>query len=307
MENEGEDQKVDAATVSDIEGAVNQTIDTIEKERAASKPDPEKNLKDETPSGKDQSGDDKGGKAPDGEKGKDGEGEGNPPEVADALVERAVKAGMSISDARSFQTAEALERMCGMLETRKPGAEAGAGKGEEEGKPEDDPLDAIPDLDPEKYDENVVAGFKAMKDIIRKQQTALNAGSKTGEMTWFDSQVAALGESFAEALGAGETSKLDPNSSEAGTRAQLKEKMDVLLAGYKAAGKEVSKDVAFKEAVSVVLGDVQSKSEAALKSKDLADRRRKHIARPSGAKVTPTADPLSEVADIVNTKYFGKK
>jgi len=300
-------------TTDEIDGAVNAVVEQVEKDRAervakenAGKPASE--AKKDLPPPEDQDGDDgKGEKPPDGKDKGEKAGEVEPEAVPDALIERAVKAGMSISDAKSFQKADALERFCAMLEKRDGGD---ADKKKDEGKEADDPLAAIPDLDPEKYDEAVVAGFKGMKDIIRKQQEVINGlhgDGKSRDAAWFDSKVAALGEAFVEAVGNGDRSKLDPNGPQAKKLAELESKVKVLSAGYKADGKDVSRETVFNEAVAIVLGDVQAKAEAALKSGELEKRKRQHIARPSGAGMKPTTNVYDDVAAKLDQKYFGKK
>ena len=301
----------------EIEGAVNTTVAQIEKEREERS---EKSGKGKTdvPPDKVQDGDEGGNTD-----GKEGEGNadegkgGEPEPIADDLIERAVTAGMKISDAKSFKDAKALERVVGVMETRKAG-ESGAKDGDKAGDKggdksggEKDPLDAIPDLDPSVYDEKVVAGFKAMKDIIRAQRDEIKATKGEGEArskaSWFDSQVAALGEAFVEHVGNGDRSKVVAGSPQAGKLATLEEKFGVLEAGYKAAKKDVSRDAVFKEAVSIVLGDVQAKADATIRSKELDSRRRQHISRPSGAKQSPTADPFEDVAAQLDRKFFNKK
>jgi hypothetical protein len=234
--------------------------------------------------------------------------EAQPGSVTDDLVERAVKAGMSIADAKEFQKADALERVCAVLEKRGPaGGEAGDKKDE---KTEDDPFASIPDLDPNEYDEKVVAGFKAMKDIIRKQHEALADMRKTGEtresVSFLDSQIATLGKAYTEAVGAAGV-KLDPASPQAKARVELEGKFNVLSAGYKAAGQDVPKETVFKEAVSLVLGEVKSKADADEKDAALKKRDALKINRPSGADYKPKGDASAETASILDKKFFGKR
>jgi hypothetical protein len=219
---------------------------------------------------------------------------------------------MSIGDARSFQKAEALERMCVMLEKRAEGDGGGAGAGAEGdgGAEKPDPLDAIPDLDPNEYDEKVVAGFKAMKDIIRSQRetiASVQGEGNTRQASWFDGQVAALGKGFVEAVGTGDRAKLDPNGPQAKKLTDLQAKFDVLSAGYKAAGQDMSRESVFQEAVSIVLGDVKAKAESAVKADALGRRRGQHVNRPSGHGNKPTTDAFADVAAVLDAKHFGKK
>lgn len=312
----------------EIEGAVSDVVATIEREQAdrvakstgrpaeeqkpaeEQTPAPEKK---DLPPGEDRPGEKaEGDTPPNGEdEGKDGEGD-EPAQIPDALVERAIKAGMPYADVRSFKKPDALERVIGVLEKKRAATDGGDSAGGEKagGDGEADIVAAIPDLDPDKYDEEVVNGFKAMKDIIRKQQeviTGMRGDGKARDAAWFDSQVAALGEAYVEAVGAGDRSKLASGSPQAAKLAELEGKFNVLAAGYKAAGKDVSRETVFKEAVAVVLGDVAAKAEASLKSAELEKRKKLHINRPSGSRATPRTDAFSDVADTLDRKYFGKK
>lgn len=289
---------------AEIDTAVGDVVATVEKERAE-RADPE--------AGKTNLKQAKVEDAPKAKEEEPAKEEKAPPEsktvaVSDALVERAIKAGMSMADAKEFQKADALERVCAVLEKR---GDAGAAAGDKKDeKAEDDPLSSIPDLDPNEYDEKVVAGFKAMKDLIRKQHEALADMRKTGEtresMSFLDSQIATLGKAYTEAVGAAGV-KLDPASPQAKARAELEGKFNVLSAGYKAAGQDVPKETVFKEAVSLVLGEVKSKADADEKDAALKKRDGIKINRPSGADYKPKGDALAETASILDKKFFGKR
>jgi hypothetical protein len=307
--------------LDELDGAVCGVVETVERERAQriaareipakseskDKPEPKQDL----PPTEVQDGDGKGAEAPTGvDKEKKADEGGQPPElIPDALVERAIKAGMSISDARSFKKADALERVTGILEKRRVAGDQEAA-GDDKKDEADDPLAAIPDLDPEKYDEGVVNVVKALKDVIRKQNgviQGLHSDGKARNASWFDSQVATLGEAYVEAVGDGNRSKMDPNSPQAKKVAELESKFKVLSAGYKAAGAEINNETVFEEAVAIVLGDVKAKAETALKGAELEKRKKLHIARPSGAGVKPTTNVEDDVASELDRKYFGKK
>jgi hypothetical protein len=220
---------------------------------------------------------------------------------------------MTISDARAFGSPEALERITVALESRDGGAK-GDKKPEAEAAKKDEELDPvadIPDLDPDDYDEKVVAGFKAMKDLIRKQHQVISGMRSDGanrDGSWFEGQVAALGDGFTEALGAGgDRSKLDPASPQAAKRAELETKFKILEAGYKAADQKIDRETVFKEAVSLVLGDVAAKVSSDAKAKALEQRKTQHVARPSGGRQAPATNVLADVAAQIDAKFGGKK
>jgi len=232
-------------------------------------------------------------------------------EIADTLIERAVKAGLGIADARSFKTANALENVCATLEKRTvPAKDEGGETQEEEAEDADSLLAAIPDLDPEDYDEKVVAGFKAMKSLIAAQQNVIKGMKNEGksrDASWFDGQIAALGVDYVEAVGTGDRSKLVAGSPQAEKLGELENKFSVLSAGYKAAGQDVEQKAVFNEAVQLVMGDVTEGAAEAKKRDALAKRSKLHISRPSGADIKPKTDALADAADALDTKYFGKK
>lgn len=218
--------------------------------------------------------------------------------ITDAHLERAVKAGMTIADAKTFQDAEALDRVITMLEDKKKddGVDGDADAGSDA---DEDLLKGIPDLDPEDYDENVVAGFKALKGIIGSLQATikgLQTDSAARNTSWFDTQVAGLGKEASETL------KTLPAKLQ-----DLKDKFDVLSVGYKSSGKSIDQGIIFKEAVAVVLGDVEAKAASAVKADELKKRKAKHVSRPADSSTVKKAgDVFENVAETVHEKFFKK-
>ena len=311
MENDKDQEPTTAVpqdVADEIEAGVESAVNEMEAERAKSTP-PKKG-DDELPPNEDQDGDEKGGDdAPDGETGEgdDGAGDGA---ITNTLVERAVKAGLSIDDAQAFKTADALERVCATLEKRAGGSGEGAAAapaaGEGDGGGDDDPLAALEDLDPAVYDEKIVETLKVLKSVIKAQHTeikGLRAGS--GKGSFVDEQVASLGDGYGEALGGSDRSKW--NDQQKANRASLDEKLKVLEAGYKAAGKAVSREEAFKEAVSLTLPDVKAQNADADRAARLGKRRTQHIQRPAGAGVRAATDAFDDVAGELDRKFFDKK
>lgn len=237
---------------------------------------------------------------PDPEKG-DGNGDGEnkgdadeiPAEIPDSQIERAVKAGMSISDARSFKDAKALERVTAILEKRSEPE-----KKDEKPPESSDAVDYlklvadIPDeFDPEVYDENFIKLAKTFKSVVGGLQAEVvrlrEAGMAKAEQSWFDGQVSGLGDEVVKALDADKKSNLET-------------KFKVLEAGYKAAGQTVKREEVFKEAAKLVLGDVSVKENGGV------DRSKQFISRPAGNRVVAKGEPEDEVvADI--RKYKERK
>jgi len=280
--------------------AVEENVKRVAKDEGEKKPDPQFPSADET-----DDDDAKGGAAPD-EQVDDEEDDDGKAEITDAQVERAVKAGMTMTDARAFKHAESLDRVCDLLESAKvaKAPEADAEKsGDGEVRAIEFDLDAIPDLDPEEYDEKVVAAVKALKGMVGQLQGRLDESSRAGRETWFDSQIRGLGEGFKDALGDGPASQATPE--QAVKRGLLETKFKILEAGYKAAGGECDRGLIFKEATSLALGDVAAQVEEAERSGKLAKRATQHVNRPGKSRAKPVGSPI-ETAAAVADQFIGK-
>ncbi len=218
--------------------------------------------------------------------------------VTDAILERAVKAGLTMAEARQYQSGTLLESMVSRLESKNTETE-GETKGEEVDGDGDDPLSKIPDLDPEEYDDKLVQAFSALKDVVRSQQQTIASLRSTtnGNPDWIKAQLAGMDKPVAEAV------KADPTKVEA-----VRSKFAILEAGYKAAGQDVSREAVLKEAVDLALGEVITKAATDKVTRSLAKRGQQHINRPAGHRgAAPAGDPATEIADEINAKFFTKQ
>jgi len=243
--------------------------------------------------------DESGGKAPEPGKEDDAPTDTKADEsvaIPDANIERAVKAGMPMADAREFNTPEALDRMVSMLETANGDDPTVAVV--DEVQQGDDPLSGVPDLDPEEYDEKIVAGLNALKNALRTLQTE-NAELRDQEnvasyQNWYEGQINTLGAESTAAL------------SQPGVRDALLKKFDVLAAGYEVTGDNVNYEDVFKEASGMVLGEAISKDSDVEKTGRLKKRNSQKIARAVPGK-KPTFENVEEqTADEIDRKYFDK-
>lgn len=222
-----------------------------------------------------------------------------PVAIPDSLIERAVKAGMSFSDAKEFKDEKSLERIVGVLE-KKSATPTGA-KDEKKAEATDDlaaQVASIPDdLDPEVYDENFIKLAKTFKAVVASLQaevkTMRDSGVQRSEQSWYDSQVAGLGKEVADSL-------------DAGKKSDLEKRFKVLEAGYKAVGQEMKREDVFKEAAKMVIGDVPAADLEAKKKDAAAKRAEQQISRPGPNKVTEKGDPMEAVASDL-AKYREKK
>ena len=222
-------------------------------------------------------------------------------ELDDSLVERAIKAGLTLADVKTFPSDQVLKTVLSRLE------DTGTPEGKDSSDETKDKSSAssdgnsekfqLPDLDPNDYDEKIVEGFETMKRFILHQQeiiSNLQGNLSKGEGEWFEGKTKDLGDEFQKSF------EKAPERKDL-----LREKFDILQQGYKVSGKDVAKDKIFDEAVSMVLGDVNERIAAKEKAEALRKRSSQHITRPSGNRVAPKSDNiLSDVAEEINRKFF---
>ncbi len=213
--------------------------------------------------------------------------------LSDDLIERAVKAGLSISEAKQYPNEALLSAVCGRIEGLSAGTGSRTGAGDEgpgeETPAKDDLLSMIPDLDPDEFDERIVDGFKNMKEIIRQQQETISGLEGGQSEDWVTTKLAGV---------------KDFTKGDSEKEGAVRGKFDVLTAGYKAAGHEVSRETAFDEAARLVLGTDMEAAKASAKKQAAKKRSGQHIQRPSGSRVSAKADVDAEVADELNRKFF---
>ena len=233
----------------------------------------------------------------------------------DALIERAVIAGMSLADARAVPDAEALGRFVGMLEAKaqKPGDDDDDGKGGNNDGEEESLADSLPDLDPERYNDDMVQFGKTSKDIIRKLEQQVRDASKPTDAAieqaarestdWFDGKIEALGDEYVDVLGKGNRAAIDANSSQFGKRRDIAEKVAVLASGYEQNGKHVDRNALFDEAARLVIGDKMREVAAARKTRDAAKREKQRISKPGRNRNEATQLVEDEIAAELDAKF----
>lgn len=295
---------------SDMEAAVNSALDKFDADNspegdkfaAAStkkekdvidlntdEPEPEPDL----PSDEDDDDTKTDDVSPDGDEEDDGEPEpvidsGN--EIDDDLLESAVKAGMSIKNARKFPDAESLREAIGFF-SGKPSETADTETTDEPVFEVDDVLADIPDLDPEEYDDAIVKGFSALKKLVQSQTKEIQSlkDGKTG--TWIESQINTLGD-------VAKTVRDDPSKKTA-----LLKKFDVLKAGYKATNENATDEAIFQEAASMVLSDAMKKQSDKVKSDAARKRNNARISRTSGQSAQkPGGNDVEDIVNLVEEK-----
>ena len=206
-----------------------------------------------------------------------------PFEADDALIERAVKAGLSVADAKAFANKDQADRILTALEAKaaKPGDETkGAADKGGEGFPTDE-FDAIvkameDDKDEDgnsNFDPNILKALKTIGSLAKNQAKELAAlkaaGATVVAETSFDKGFAGLDE--------GVRSHVD-----AATKSQLRKKFDFLKSAHESAKDGAKDEEVFGEAVKLVLGDIVQTASAEGKAAALEQRASLRLARPGG-------------------------
>ena len=205
----------------------------------------------------------------------------------DDIIERAVRAGLSLEDAKGFSSKESAERILGAIEKN------ATPSGKETVSEKDSAAEIeIPELSDEMLDEldPSVAEFiksqhTALKALGAEIQTLKKAGTSAEAKGFFETQYGALDEKVRGHV-------------DAVAKTKLKQKFEMLEAGYKATGVKVGREDIFKEAVSIALGDAVSKAASETKQAKIASRRGMVIA-PAGGNPGHKAVGEGEYADII--------
>jgi hypothetical protein len=278
----------------------------IEKQESERKPPddsaPAKKSDEEKPESEPEKGEVEGDAEP---PSKDGE---QAPALDDAMLERAVKVGLSLADAKAVGDPAVLERLIGRLEkTSEPEK-----KDEEKKEPEEDLVAKIPDLSPDEYDKGLVDAFKALKGVAQKLQESNKqlrqevSRGVASRGTWVDNEVAKLGKDYAELFGEGNLAEL-PAGKQKAAREKLERSISFVQSEAKAEGKSVSRGDAFKQALALGFSDKVQSTKGAAAKEAAAKRSQQAMNRPrasSGQFARDTdnvpGSPAERVAEAVD-------
>lgn len=226
-----------------------------------------------------------------------------PVEIDDALTERAVRAGLSLAEIKGISSKEVLEGIVGRLEdgARKPKDDDDGDK--QEGGDEEDSAaeeaDPFADIDWDEFDPSIAAAMKglvAQNAAMRKEIASLKrAGESAQAQSFFETQYGKLDEGVRKHV-------------DAVAKGKLKQKFDMLEAGYKAVKADVKRADVFQEAARLVLGDKLDAAKAESDAAKLAKRKDLALAPPTRSRSgTPTArtedDVDREIAAFLEKKY----
>lgn len=220
---------------------------------------------------------------------KDGKEEGETdgdkaPVVSEALLERAVRAGLSMTDAKAVSDEAALTRIVESMEKKSATGNDGESADESGDENPDDTDAEIPDLDPDRFAGELVDVFKTMKATILQQNKVIselkNGGGSPSQATWADAKFADLGKDYESVFGKGNYSELEKGSPEASARDRLQRHMTFLIEDAKLDGKTLSQSDAFQKALETGFGDVVNKIKGSTVKEKAAQRARKATNRP---------------------------
>jgi len=207
----------------------------------------------------------------------------------EALLERAVRAGLTLADANNMPDDQSLSNVIGRVEAAKQRRQ----KVPKE-KQETDLLSEIPDLDPEEYPEEVISAFKGLKGAVSEQQKTIKAltqsqqnqqqaaiVARNEEFTeWFDGQVKDLGKDYIDTLGEGDYKSLTAKETKL-ARNKVIRYMDHVHNDAKAEGRKAPNDEdTFKLAVEKAFPDKTNKIKGRKITKKAAARSRQVLNTP---------------------------
>jgi len=231
--------------------------------------------------------------------------EEKPAEISPATLASAVGSGLTLEQARSFKSEEALAQFNGRVqyERRQAAEQQWSQHAQQEQRNEQapgDPFADFPKLDPEEYDQGVIDVVDRLTGIARQQQEEIQefrgqqeqqatqvaqAGQQEVE-SWFDTEVAGLGENFKEKLGDGSYRSLSPGSPQAAVRDEIADQMSIMIAGYQHHGMPVpARSDIFKTAAKSVLADRYTELANEELTGKLKGQQSQHIQRVSKSKL----------------------
>lgn len=195
------------------------------------------------------------------------------------LTERAIRAGLTLEDVKSFSSKEQADRMLALLEAKsevKPKDEEANGEanGDGEGFPAikefEETLKAMEDDGD--YAPEFLKMFKGMTAMLKQQLETIaslkKAGATAEAASFFDEQVNGLGADVAKHL-------------DAASRSKLEAKFKMLERAY-ADDSSMKREDIFREAATLAIGDILAKAESEGKAAKLKERRNLALARPGG-------------------------
>ena len=249
----------------------------------------------------------------------------------DALVERAIKSGLSYSKLTSLAeklTPEELEDVISMAEKKTADAEQPSdevSQEDEKKKMIEELMGKIPDIDDD-WQDDVKQTMSGLKEVIRAQAETvfdlkqgiqqLREGSQQSSETLFiDGKIESLGGDYKELFGEGPLSMLSDRNAQA-NREKLGRYLEFVNNEAKDAGESITPDEAFDRAMLGAFNAQVSKIKAAQTARNARKRKRKSMNAPrdTGGKyvnrdeTTPEGDdPTMRAFNVMRQKLREKQ
>jgi len=227
-------QEVDEAKVlSEISGKLNPKKKKNPEDGESNPPD---NDKSDDSDGKSNESEGGGEEDP----GKDEDGGEETPVVDKLLIQRAVRAGMDLADAETISSPDVLERIVDGLE--------GAKTQKDDSVEDDDGVLKALDLNPEEYDEGVVAFAKGVKGIFERQEKTIKELRDQVQRVNAGSEVSFVSKKVSEAK------NLPPEAKTSAGRDKISRYMKLIQDDAKKNGEKITQDEIFDRSARAVFG-----------------------------------------------------
>ncbi len=296
-------KKVSAEMAADLVAAVDASVKSAEVE-GGDAPAGQQDGDDGPAQAEDEAASEAPPSAPEQDDDKDDDKDDEPPAtkpegLSDEVIGRAAKAGIPYSEIKQYSNDALLDAMCARIEgaSGDTGSQGGAGDQGGEAAPAsvDDLLSAIPKLDPE-VDESIASALNGMKEIIKRQsETIAGQGEAIASFQagrskdWFTAKLEGV---------------KDLTKGDAAKAASVRAKFDVLRAGYKAVGKDVTDEAVFGEAANQVLGADMAAAKLEKQGRAAKKRSGQRISRPTNRREKAAKpDVYEETAAEIDRKF----
>ncbi|KKM73487.1 hypothetical protein LCGC14_1410000 [marine sediment metagenome] len=239
-------------------------------------------------------------------------------ELSQDSIIRAMKNGLSFSEANSFSNNTVLNEFSSRIEFEvQKNAQFKVQQKNQESEKVNDPFVDFPKLDPESFDPEVIEMFNKLTGIVKGQsetirsfqdsqdqifsqnQELLRTSNQVEVERWFNEEVEGLGDDFKDVLGEGNYSSLDKNSSQFANRDAIASHMSILIAGYNSQGiAPPPKSEIFESAVRTVLSSKIGEIKDSKLSNKLRDQSTQQIQRANKSASFASKTPEEEDAEL---------
>lgn len=243
-----------------------------------------------------------------------------PNEISDDLILRASDYGFSPDDANEFGTPEQLSKMLDLLDKRSDApntVEPDAPVREESANPDASPAQKLTNtLDPDLYDEDLIAQMDSMVESINASVVALGEREdainsmieehrlkrQNEEAQTFDQMFDGESQEWQHKFGAGPTSDLRPTGAHFKNRQRVRDEMEVQRIALAERGQVLDEKALMERAVSISFNDFHQQIARKQVEKQVEDRRGQMLHRPTSA----TRDTTGRRATLSRIAQFMK-